>query len=226
MGYRRTLNEALRRISPSLRERGRVIRRFSKQLGLVYFGTVNQHEDDHSALRGFTASLTHSDTHYSVGTFNGFDIRLVDRLDMFHTSGQGNHQQTWTILEIDLETPDVPHIFFVPTGKNGASYARLFSTQPHLLPLNVTLGVNKRSPEFHGRYQIMARPTHSHSIEHLFSSPIIVGIGTRFWPHGIEVQNGKLFVYLSSKKLTNTELQAALTSAFWLAEHIQETSLK
>lgn len=223
MRYKRTLNEALRRISPSLRERGRVIRKFSNQLGLVYFGAVNQHEDDHSAIRGFTASLTHSDTHYSVGTYNGFDIRIVDRLDVLHIAGHDNHQQTWTVIEFDIEAADIPHVFFVPTGKNGSSYARLFATQPYLLPLNATLGVSNRSPEFHGRYQIMARPTHSHSIERLFSSPIIVGIGARFWPYGIEIQHGKLFVYLTDKTLTKTDLETALTAGLWLAEHVRET---
>lgn len=224
MRYKHTLSQALRRISPLLRERGRTVRKFSEQLGMVYFGSVDQHDDDHSAIRGFSASLTHSDTHYAVGTYNGHDVRIVDRLDILHIPGHDNHQQIWTIIEIDLETKEIPHVFFVPTGQKAADYARLYATQPYLLPLNATIGVNNRSPEFHGRYQILARATHSHPIERLFSSPIIVGIGTRFWPYGIEIQHGKLFVYITEKKLSKHDLETALTSALWLAEHINETA--
>lgn len=224
MKYKKTFGQALRRISPSLRERGRVVRKFSDQIGLVYFGLVDQHEDDHSAIRGFSASLTHSDTHYTVGTYDGFDIRLVDRLDTLHIPGHDNHQQVYTIIEIDLNVREIPHVFFVPTGQNGSDYARLFATQPYLLPLNSYLVTQNKSPEFHGRYQILSRTTHSHSIERIFSSPIIVGIGTRFWPHGIEIQHGKLYVYVTEKKLKKATLEHALTSALWLAEVIEEAT--
>lgn len=223
MRYKHTLSQALRRISPSLRERGRTIRKFSDQLGFVYFGLVNQHEDDHSAIRGFSASLTHSDTHYTVGTYNGHDVRIVDRLDILHIPGHDNHQQIWTIIEVDLAITDIPHVFFVPTGKPGADYARLFATQPHLQPLNSMLFAQNKSPEFHGRYQILARATHSSQIEHYFSSPTIVGIASRFWPHGIELQHGKLYVYLTERTISKLDLETAVTSALWLANLINET---
>lgn len=222
MRYKHTLAQALRRISPSLRERGRVIRRLSDQLGMVYFGMVNQHDDDHSAIRGFSASLTHSDTHYTVGTFNGHDIRIVDRLDILHVPGHDNHQQVWTIIEVDLNVNQIPHVFFVPTGKPGSDYVRLFASQPYMQPLNSVLTTQNKSPEFHGRYQMLARTTHSHEIERLFNSPTIVGIGARFWPHGIEIQHGKLFIYMTEKKLTKSGLEITLTSALWLAELIND----
>ena len=224
MKYRHTLQQALRRISPLLRDRGRVIRKFSDQLGFVYFGMVNQHEDDHSAIRGFTASLTHSDTHYTVGSYNGHDIRIVDRLDILHIPGRDNHQQVWTIIEIDLTAREVPHVFFVPTGQESGDYARLFASQPYLQPLNSNLASQNRSPEFHGRFQILARSSHSIIIERMFSSPIIVGIGARFWPHGLEIQHNKLYVYVTDRKLTKVSLQGALTSALWFADVINETA--
>lgn len=223
MRYRRTLAEILRRVSPLLRERGRVLRTFSERLGLVYFGAVNQHDDDHSAIRGFTASLTHSDTHYSVGTYDGYNIRLVDRLDILHIPGRENHQQIWTIFEIDLEVDELPHVFFVPTGQHGENYARLFATQPYLQAINSLLPSSHASPEFHGRYQVMARTTHMHHIERLFTPTAITGIAARFWPYGIEVQHGKLFVYLPQKKLTKTQLETALGASLWLTQLIRET---
>lgn len=127
----------LRRVSPALRERGRVIRNFAKQLGFVHFGVVDQHEDEHNPIRGFTSSITHSDSHYAVGTYEGYDIRLVDRFDILKIPGHENHHQLWTIFEVKLNAKGIPHIFFVPTGREAGEYARLYATQTHLNPLTL-----------------------------------------------------------------------------------------
>ena len=214
----------LRRVSPALRERGRVIRNFAKQLGFVHFGVVDQHEDEHNPIRGFTSSITHSDSHYAVGTYEGYDIRLVDRFDVLKIPGHENRHQLWTIFEVKLNAKGIPHIFFVPTGREAGEYARLYATQTHLQPLNSFLNSQNHSPEFHGRYQILARPTHSHHVEQVFNSPTIVNIGARFWPHGIEIENDTLYVYITQEKLTKATLDTALGSALWLADVIEETT--
>jgi len=220
MAVRRTFQQLLKRASLKLRARGRVMRKFANTIGLVYFGAVDQHEDDHSAIRGFTASLTHKDSHYAVGNYDEYAVRIVDRFDIVPVAGASYHQQVWTILEIQLHTKGLPHMFFVPTGREAGEYGRLFTTQPHLQPLNSMLGIHNRSPEFHGRYQILARTTHSHEVEQLFHSPTIVGIGAKFWPHGIEIHNDILYIYLTQPELTNHALEVALSSGIWLAEGI------
>lgn len=218
-----TFRRMVRRFSPQMRQRGAVVRHFSDTLGLVNFGTVQQHIDEHDAIRGFTASLTHHDTQYSVGTYNGFNIRMVNRFDITRIAGKTQHEQLWTILEIELDTKSTPHMFFVPTGKEGGEYGRIYATQPNMQPLNSMLLTNK-SPEFHGRFQIIASPAHFHSVETLFSSPIIVGIASRFWPHGIEIERGKVLIYLTEHRLTKAVLEMTLASGLWLAETIDDTS--
>lgn len=211
------------RFSRLSRQRGRVLRKFSDTMGLVHFGTVHQNDDEHNVIRGFTASLTHHDTHYSVGTYNGYNIRLVNRFDVVHIAGNPHHEQTWTIIEIELANQGIPHIFFVPTGQQAGEYGRLYATQPHMQPLNAMI-FSHHSPEFHGRFQILASPTYAHRVETLFSSPIIVGIGSRFWPHGIEIAHGKLFIYITQHRLTKTVLETTLASGLWLAETIDEVT--
>ena len=210
------------RFSSDLRTRGTTLRKFSETIGLVHFGTVHQHDDDYDAIRGFTASLTHRDTHYAVGTYNGFNIRLVNRFDVIRIATNPNHEQLWTILEIELDTRGLPHMFFVPTGREAGEYGRLYATQPTMQPLNSMIFDNK-SPEFHGRFQILASPAHSHQVEALFNSPIIVGIASRFWPHGIEIEHGKLLIYITEHRLTKAVLESALASGLWLAETIDES---
>jgi len=215
--------QLFKRFSPALYKRGATLRRFSDQLGLVHFGDIHQHNDDLDAIRGFTASLTHRDTHFAVGTYNGFNIRMTNRFDVIRIAGNPNHEQLWTIIEIELDAKSIPHMFFIPTGREAGEYGRLYATQPNMQPLNSMI-LDNRSPEFHGRFQIFASATHSHKVESLFTSPIIVGIGSRFWPHGIEIEHGKLLVYITEDRLTKAVLESALASALWLAETIDSSS--
>lgn len=218
-----TFRQMLRRFSSQLRQRGSVLRKFGDTIGLVHFGTVHQHDDEYDAIRGFTASLTHKDTHYAVGTYNGFNIRLVNRFDVIRIAGNPHHEQLWTVMEIELDTKNVPHMFFVPTGREAGEYGRIYATQPNMQPLNSMIWDNK-SPEFHGRFQILASPTHAHRVETLFTSPMIVGIASRFWPHGIEIEHGKLLIYITEHRLSKAVLETALASGLWLAETIDEVS--
>lgn len=212
-----------RRLSPTFRERGKILRQFSENIGLVHFGTVHQHSDEYDAIRGFTASITHQDTHYAVGTYNGFNIRLVNRFDIIRIAGQQPREQVWTILEVELDARNVPHMFFMPTGREAGEYGRFYNIRPNMQLLN-SMVLRNRSPEFHGRYQILARTTNAHRVETLFTSPLIVGIASRFWPHGIEIERGKLLIYITEHRLSKAVLETTLTSALWLTETIEEIS--
>ncbi len=211
------------RYSPKLRARGRVLKQFSESIGLVHFGSVH-HSDDHEVVRGFSASTTHVDADVSVGTYDGYDIRILNRYDTVPLMGSRTHEQFWTIFEVKLSTATVPHVVFVPTGGQGGEYTRLFTAQPHMQPLNTMLLHNKSS-EVHGRFQILARTSHAHRIEELFVSPIIVGIGARFWPHGIEVHNGTLYVYITEQRLTRPLLETTMASTLWLAEMLDDNQV-
>jgi len=190
-------------------------------MGFVHFGLVDQHDDDYDAIRGFTASLTHIDTDYMVGTYEGHNFRLVDRFDSYR-HGTHSHEQLWCILEIDLHNNKVPHVFLSPTGSEAGEYDKLFTVQPYMQPLNASL-LQNHSSELHGRYQILARTTHTSDVEQLLTSPIIAGIASRFWPHAVEVNHGKLFVYITQHRLTKTVLETSLASGLWLAEMLDES---
>lgn len=213
----------LHRLSPITHQRAGVLKRFYKSLGLVYFGTINQHDDDLDVIRGFSASLTHRDLHYAVGDYMGYSIRMVDRFDVVSLPGIRQHQQFWGIIEIKLHRDGLSHVLFIPTGLTAHEYGKVFLTLPYLQPLNSML-TDQHSREFHGRFQILARATHLNKIEEVFTSPIIASMATRFWPHGIEVEHGRLLVYITEKKLDKITLEALTSSAIWLAQAIDDSS--
>lgn len=221
------LRHIFRSLSPVEREQSFVLRKFYKTVGFVHFGHVHQHDDEYDAIRGFTSSLTHRDESFAVGTYGGYDIRMVNRADS-HTTAHAKSRskkkdlQLWTILEITLRVRNMPHIFFVPTGQNGDMYAKLFAEQPYMQPISSYTAADKLTPEFYGRYQILARSTRVQDVEELLSSPIIVGIGARFWPHGIEIEHGKLYIYIPDRKITKARLEHVLASSLWLADSLRE----
>jgi hypothetical protein len=215
-----TFRHMVRRFSPQLRSRAKVLKTFAEKMSFVHFGLVDQHDDDYSAIRGFTASLTHIDSDYIVGTYQGYNFRLVDRFDSYK-HGSHSHEQLWCIMEIDIRNNTLPHIFLTPTGREAGEYDKLFTIQPYLQPLNTAV-LQNHSSELHGRYQILARTTHTADVEQLLTSPVVAGISSRFWPHGIELYNGKLYLYITQHRLTKTVLETSLASGLWLAEVLDE----
>lgn len=212
----------LRQLKPHIRKRGRIIRQFSYKLGLAHLGSMHQHDDEYDAIRGFTASTSHRDAHYAVGTYENVNIRLVDRFDVQKRHGDQKTPQAWIIFEFELNTSTIPHVFFVPTGKDGGAYERVFNANIHMQPLNSILQHVNHSPSFYGRYQILSRATHSHRIEALLTSPIIFGIGEKVWPHGVEIAHNKLYIYIRDELPTPEALDTACIAGLWLVNEIHK----
>lgn len=212
----------LRQLKPLTRRRGKVIRSFTEKLGLAYLGTMHQHDDEYDAIRGFTASTSHRDAHYAVGTYEGVNLRITDRFDIQKRHGNKETPQSWLIMEFELAVEDLPHAFFVPTRQEGDAYQRIFSANIHMQPLNSILQKSNHSPEFYGRYQILSRATHANRVESILTSPVIFGVGEKIWPCGIEVEQNKLFIYISSESLTADQLGVACVAGLWLTEELNK----
>lgn len=208
-------------LKPQIRKRARILKSFSKRIGLAYLGRMDQHDDEYDAVRGFTASISHRDAHYSVGTYEDTNIRLVHRFDT--QKHQGTTTATgWVIFEFELTARDLPHIFFIPTGKTDISYERVYAANIHMQPLNSILQPLKHSPDIHGRYQIVSRPTHARSVEALLTSPVIFGISEKLWPRGIEIHKNKLYLYMSESSVNAGALDATCLAGLWLTKELNK----
>lgn len=211
----------LRQLKPQIRQTSRILKTFSKKIGLAYLGVMDQHTDEYDAIRGFTASISHRDTHYSVGTYDDVNIRLVHRFDTQKKSGK-TVAEGWVLFEFELTAQDLPHVFFIPTGKTDISYERVYAANIHMQPLNSALQPLKHSPSIHGRYQIVSRATHTRSVEALLTSPVIFGIGEKLWPRGIEIQKNKLYIYMSESSVSMGSLETACLAGLWLVKELNK----
>ena len=210
------LKRMLRHYSPQIRSRGNLIKHFAKKVGLVYFGSVDQHDDNHALIRGLTVSTTHQDTHYAVGSFNGYDISLVDRFDVISDASHKPSEHSWLILQVSLTSASLPHIFLKPKGHSPESYNKFFTAFHSVSVVNDLLD-SSHTREFHGRYEVYSLASRAAEFETLFSPAITSTIAARFWPHAIEIFEGNLYLYITEHRLQETMLGATLEAATWLA---------
>lgn len=203
------------------RQRGKVLKAFSEKLGLVYFGAVDQHEDDHDIVRGMTVSTTHTDKHFAVGTYEGHDLALVDRSDTMKLPSGERHYHAWTIFQFGLAaTQELPHLFLSPRNRD-MHFDHYFQTQRQLTDVSASF---HSDIEFSQRYHLHMSPQLIPVAESLFSGTLLSELSLRFWPHAVEIIDGKLIVYLTEHRLDETVLGAAVQSALWLADALQQDS--
>ena len=193
-----------------------MIRHFASKIGLVYFGTVDQHKDEHEVIRGLTVSTTHRDTHYVVGSFDDYDISIVDRFDVSYDAHHQPIEHIWLILQVSLQDVTLPHIFFKPLGHSPAAYNRFFTSFNTLHVINDVFN-DTYSSEFHARYELYGLATHVVSLEGTLTPMVTQTIAARFWPHAIEIYKGKLYVYTTEHRLNETVLGSMLQATTWLA---------
>lgn len=217
--FRAVSHDIFRNITATRAHR-RVISRFDKKIGLVYFGAVNQRLDDYRVIRGFTASSTHQDNHFSVGSIDGYDVSMVDRSDAIFKDDGSVTFSNWIIAAIDLKTTqDVPHIFIGANHQNNKSYSTLFATNPLLNKVDLGTFENYEI-EFTSRFTIYSPPADSIQVEKLFPAMSARVIGAHLWPYSVEVIQGVLYVYCDTENVTSNDLTAILNIGLWLARHI------
>lgn len=214
------LSDIAKRNSIASRVRKNIIMQFAEKVGFVYFGTVDQHHDDHHIIRGLTVSSTHRDNHYSVGAFDDYNVSLVDRLDTLTSTTGRLKTHSWLIFEINLRTKaDIPHVFLGANARKNSSYTKLFTAFPALQ--RVPLGTfEQHSDEFSQRYSLYAAPTHFIEVERYFSAEMTRTIAAHFWPLAVEVYEGSLYIYADNQTMTAHMLETMLKNGLWLARQL------
>jgi len=218
---RNALRRMVRHYSPLIRARGKTIRHFAHQVGLVYFGAVDQRSDDHEVIRGLTVSTTHQDTHFAIGSFNDYDVSLVDRFDVIVNATGKAIEHSWLIMQVELHNTSLPHIFLRPLGHSPAAYTKFFVAYNNLHVINDQF-TTAHSAEFAGRYEIYGTASRAAETEAVLASHVTQTIAARFWPHAVEIYKGKLYVYITEHRPDGAVLGAALEASTWLAETLDK----
>lgn len=214
------VRRALRRATPAHMVRTRVTKRtisqFAEKVGLVYFGYVDQRDDDHRLVRGHTVSRTHMDNHYCIGTVRGYDVVLVSRNDMVRTRSSKLERCHWLIYTIDLHTKQaVPHMYVGHKSRD----AQFAASYEQLMPLSIGhFGVYPR--QFLNEYTVYGKATHGLEIEQHITPQVAEVITSHFRGASFEVEDGTVFLYVESEHPSESQLEKLLSNGLWLAEVI------
>jgi hypothetical protein len=195
----------------------RVFRQFATKLGLVYFGYVDQRNDEHSLVRGVTVSTKHRDNHYCIGSFDGYDVTVVERTDTLRFPGKESKTHNWTILTLDLHhSHDVPHVFMGLTTRHDTFHAHLLTKLNHFAKIHVGV-LGQYDLAFTQRYELYAKPEQALTVERLFTPAIAKAIATSFGHLTLEIDDGTLYIYAEGQRPTTALLEKMLQCGVWMA---------
>ncbi|HEU5122348.1 MAG TPA: hypothetical protein VFT59_05900 [Candidatus Saccharimonadales bacterium] len=224
-----TAKYLLKAVAPSKvlqsRMHKRVFMNFAEKIGLVYFGYVDQHGDEHRLVRGLTMSPHHRDNHYCIGTFQKYDVTLVERMDTIKFPRKPAKNHTWIIMEFDLHTKeDLPHIFLGLHSHSETFYAHLFTKFAHLtkVPLG-TFGAYDSA--FTNRYAVYTESAKALEAERIFDQETAKLIAERFGSLTIEVADNCLYLYAEHQRPTEALLERMIKYGVWLAETIDRRTI-
>lgn len=194
------------------------IMQFADKIGLVYFGYVDQRHDEHSLVRGVTLSPTHRDNNYCVGSYDSYDVTLVERTDTLKLPNRPAKPYQWVIMTVDLHAlVDLPHIFVGLHTGDETFYSNVFTKFSRLamVPLG-TLGLHDQA--FLRRYTVYSAPEQALSAERLLRPEITKVIAEQFGNLMIEISEGTLYLYGEHQRPTAHLLERMLKLGIWLAQ--------
>lgn len=190
---------------------------------LIYFGTVNQQTDEHEMVRGVTLSTSHKDSHYCVGSIQGWDVILLERTDTISFPGKPTKDFRWNILQVDLKSAILPHVLLDANHHNETFYAQLFTKFIRLTHADVSIFA-EHDPLFSNRYSIYTPPDTLDSLTTLFPLDTTTVIGNHFSQFDYECFQDRLLVYAPDHIPTRQLLDHMIRAGLWLANELEENS--
>jgi len=214
----------LSRFITNARSSRHIIVKFADKLGLTYFGSVNQHTDDHKIIRGFTVSQSHKDANFCVGTVGEYDVMMVDRSDAVWNDDGSISIHNWIIMAIDLKTKqDLPHFFISAHNYKLEPYKSFFTTFPAIK--EISLGTFEQyTPEFVSRFKLYSRPNMAVKTQNLIPSSVARVLSAHFWPLSAEQNENVLYIYSANQRISLGLLETMLENGLWLAAHLDRQS--
>lgn len=198
----------------------RVMTRFAERAGFVYFGAIDRGDDEHRIIRGLTTSPHYRDTHYMIGSYDGYDVSFVERSGTVKVPNAKPEPQQWLIVAVDLKTEhDLPHVFLGSQAHAQAFYIQFMTKFSYMarVPLSVNEGYDER---FLGYYTPYGRLTDEQAIRQLFDPGLTKAIIDHFHALEVELSDGTLYLYAEKQAPTQPLLEHMLRYAVWLAQTI------
>lgn len=200
----------------------RLFRSFADKLGFVYFGYVDQRDDEHRLIRGLTLSNTHRDDNYCLGTYHGYDIAICERTDILRTHGMAREDKKWLIMTADLrKKSNVPHVFIGLVSYSAGFYRNMMTKFAYLQKMQPG-HIAQYDSQFQQIYSMYTKPTNAVRAEQLFGGELNTMLVQHFPDFSFEVWDTTVYIYSDTKRPTTALLSQMLQCVAWLANEIDE----
>jgi hypothetical protein len=202
----------------------KVMKQFAHKFGLVYFGYVNQREDEHELIRGITVSASHVDTHFCVGDFKGHDISFVERRNTLIYPEQVPVSYHWVIMQFDLKRDGLPHVFIDGNHHDENFYVTLFMKFANMA--NAEGVFSQANPLFAKAFNIFTPADRFDETEAMIKGEIAAMLAHHFRQFDYEIDNDRVLIYAENPVITPHLLHEMLRVGHWLAGQLDTANLE
>ena len=193
----------------------KVFNAFAEKYGFVYFGYVDQRDDEHHLLRGVTSSSSHDDRHYTVGTFETYDIAVAVRKDSIDYGDKRIKSHVWTIMTFDLHTTEeIPHIFMANHQIRDVLLAKFTRLSPFVTQTSSSESGYKSEYTLYGQAEKYAET------QFYASEPLLAWITEHFDGLSVEIIENTLYMIATEANPNLGRLEQILKNGLWLASYI------
>lgn len=200
----------------------RVVKAFANEHGLVYFGPVSQHYDEHRLVQGVTLSKDHQDRHYCIGNYRGYDVILVQRTDTLHFPKRPSRHYTWMIMQFDLHVNEgaFKH-FFIDAHHHDESFYNTLSLKFTKLRQIDPSAFAGHEPGFINGYRVMVENGGEIQLPYILRPDVTAALSQHFKHLDFEVQGDQLLVYASNVVTTRHSLDHMANAGVWLTQCLE-----
>ena len=202
----------------------KIIKQFARKFGFVYFGYVNQREDEHELIRGITVSSTHVDKHFCVGDYKGHDISIVERRNTLIYPEQPPVSYRWLIMQVDLRRDGLPHVFIDGNHHDENFYMTLFMKFANMSNTSTVFG--STNPLFARTFRTFAPADRFDEVEAMLRGDTASMLAHHFKQFDYEIDGDRLLIYAENPTVTSHVLHEMLRVGQWLAGQLDKASLE
>lgn len=196
----------------------RVVKHFADKYNFIYFGRVDPREDEFELVRGITTSTTHTDDHYTVGAYNGYEAIFVERRNTVTFPGRKPSSYRWFIVQIDLKSGGIPHIFIDCRHHDAAFYANATMSKNGMQDMSGYF--SNASASFSRACRVFAAPSYYSKINHVLTPEIAETISRHFAAFDYEFLDDRILIYASNAVITTNLPEEMLRVGVWLASQV------
>lgn len=200
---------------------GRVIKSFANDHSIVYFGSVDQHEDEHRLVHGITLSKDHRDRHYCVGSIDGRDVILLQRTDTIHYPSRPSRHYTWIIMQFDLlpGTKSFRHLLVDAHHHDATFYGTLAVKFSKLHKIDAA-AFSGHEPNFINKYRVLSERDNP-QLPYVLRPDVTAALSSHFKHLDFEIEDDRVLVYASNIVTTRHSLDHIAKAGLWLSQTLE-----